>query len=133
MKTQTNSFKSVTAAVVMAIAGVSALALSAALLSAPAAHAQAAAKATVDAAKAQGIVGETATGFLAFVKASSDASVKAAVDEINAGRRDVYAQAAAKNGVSVEAAGGSAFTNIIFPKMPAGEFYQDASGVWKQK
>lgn len=129
MKTQIKSFKAVTAAVLVALAGVSALAL----LSAPAAYAQAAAKAKVDAAKSQGIVGETSTGFLAFVKASSDASIKAAVDEINAGRRDVYAQAAAKNGVSVEAAGGSAFTNIIFPKMPAGEYYQDASGAWKQK
>jgi len=96
------------------------------------AFAQAAAKATVDAAKAAGIVGEQSDGYLGFVK-PGDAATKAAVDEINAGRAGVYAQAAAKNGVSPAAAGSSAFTNIIQPKIKAGEFYKDASGSWKQK
>ncbi|WP_308237942.1 DUF1318 domain-containing protein [Phenylobacterium sp. J426] len=63
------------------------------------------AKAAVDAAKAQGVVGEQADGFLGFVKPSTDTALKAAVDEINAGRAQLYREAAAKNGVSVEAAG----------------------------
>lgn len=92
-----------------------------------------ASKALVDAAKAKGLVGERTNGFLGFVTASSDAGLKAAVDEINAGRHDVYAQAAAKNNVSIDAAGQSAFTNVIFPKLAAGQYYQTAAGTWAQK
>ncbi len=90
-------------------------------------------KAMVDAAKAQGIVGEQSNGMLGFVTPSSDAALKAAVDEINAGRHDVFAQAAAKNGVSVDAAGQSAFATSIFPNLPSGYYYQDASGAWVRK
>lgn len=102
-----------------------------ALLTAPAV-AQSAAKATVDAAKAKGVVGEQSDGYLGLVK-SADAATEAAVEEINAGRARVYAEAAAKNGVSPVAAGASAFTNIIFPKMKSGEYYKDEGGSWKQK
>jgi uncharacterized protein YdbL (DUF1318 family) len=57
----------------------------------------AAAKAAVDAAKAQGVVGEQADGFLGFVNAgAASADVRAAVAEINAGRRQLYSQAAAR-------------------------------------
>lgn len=101
-------------------------------LNAPA-YAQSAAKATVDAAKAAGTVGEQSDGYLGLVKDSADAATKAAVDEINAGRARVYAEAAAKNGVSPAAAGASAYTNVIFPKVKAGEYYKDDSGNWKRK
>ncbi|ADU12581.1 YdbL family protein [Asticcacaulis excentricus] len=103
-----------------------------AALNAPA-YAQSAAKATVDAAKAAGTVGEQSDGYLGLVKDSADAATKAAVDEINAGRARVYAEAAAKNGVSPAAAGASAYTNVIFPKVKAGEYYKDDSGNWKRK
>jgi len=105
----------------------------AAVIATPASADVASAKAAVDAAKAKGVVGEQSDGFLGFVHGGGDASLKAAVEEINAGRREVYGQAAAKNGVSVEAAGQSAFTNIIFPKLPAGQYYRDASGSWARK
>ncbi len=118
--------KAVLTAVTLAttIAGVGAMTAT------PAAADIMASKALVDAAKKQGVVGEKSNGFLGFVKPSSDAALNAAVDEINAGRKDVYAQAAAKNGVSIEAAGQSAFANIIMKKMSAGDYYQDASGNW---
>lgn len=93
----------------------------------------AASKALVDAAKSKGVVGEGNTGYLAFVSGGGDAATKAAVDEINAGRRSVYGQAAAKNGVSAEAAGISAYANVIVPKLKAGEYYQNASGAWVKK
>ena len=48
-------------------------------------------KALIDAAKAQGVVGEQADGFLGFVKPSSDTAVKAAVEEINQGRAALWA------------------------------------------
>ncbi len=107
--------------------------VSAAAIVTPAIADIAASKAVVDAAKANGAVGERADGYLGFVTASSDAGLRAAVDEINAGRRDVYAQAAAKNGVSVDVAGQSAFTNVIFPKLPAGDYYQNGQGAWVRK
>ena len=104
-----------------------------ALIATPAAADIASSKAAVDAAKSKGIVGEANTGFLAFVSGNGDAALKAAVDEINAGRRDVYAQAATKNGVAVEAAAASAYTNVILPKVAAGEYYQDTGGNWVRK
>ncbi len=128
MKTK-SAVKIALTALMIAGSGVAATAL----IATPASADVAASKALVDAAKAKGTVGEQSDGFLGFVHGAGDAGLKAAVDEINAGRRDVYGQAAAKNGVSVEAAGQSAFTNVIFPKLPAGQYYRDASGDWKQK
>ncbi|WP_309643838.1 YdbL family protein [Phenylobacterium sp.] len=92
----------------------------------------AASKAIVDSAKSAGVVGEQNDGFLGFVK-GGDASTKAAVAEINAGRRQVYAQAAAKNGVTVEAAGVSAFKAVVQGLLKPGEYYQNAAGAWTQK
>lgn len=120
--------------VVLAAAAFGALSVTAAAIATPAAaYDLASDKAMVDAAKAQGIVGEQADGFLGFVTPSSDAALKAAVDNINAGRRDLFSQAAAKNGVSVDAAGQSAFATSIFPNLPAGYYYQDATGAWIKK
>lgn len=105
-----------------------------ALAAPPAALAQtAAAKATVDAAKAAGIVGEQADGFLGFVTASGDAGLRTAVAEINAGRAQLYREAAAKNGVSVDAAGASAFTTVIQGRLKPGEFFKPAGGGWTRK
>lgn len=92
----------------------------------------AAAKAAVDAAKAEGVVGEQADGTLGFVK-PGDAALKAAVAEINAGRLEVYHQAAAKNAVTVEAAGAAAFQSVILGKVKIGEYYRPAGGAWVRK
>lgn len=99
------------------------------------AHADsAAAKAAVDAAKAQGVVGEQNDGFLGFVNAgAASGEVRAAVAEINAGRRQLYAQAATQNGVSPAAAGASAFRSVVQSRLKPGEFYQDAGGAWVKK
>jgi uncharacterized protein len=110
-----------------------AAAVLAALAIAPAAAVAMDAKSAVDAAKAQGVVGEQADGFLGFVKPSSDPALKAAVDEINSGRASLYRQAAAKNGVSVEAAGASAFNTVVQAKLRPGDFYKPAGGGWTRK
>ena len=91
------------------------------------------AKSAVDAAKTDGVVGEQADGFLGFVKPSSDPALKAAVDEINSGRRALYQQAAAKNGVSPEAAGASAYTTVVQARIKPGEFFKPAGGGWTRK
>jgi uncharacterized protein YdbL (DUF1318 family) len=120
-------------AAVAALAVASSVVAVSAVMTMPAAADVAASKALVDAAKAKGTVGERNNGFLGFVSGSGDAATKSAVDEINAGRSSVYGQAAAKNGVSAEAAGISAYANVIVPKLKAGEYYQDASGNWVKK
>lgn len=91
-----------------------------------------ASKALVDAAKAKGVVGEQADGYLGFVAPSGDAALQAAVSEINAGRAQVYRQTAAANGVAPGAAGAAAF-NAIFNRMPPGQYYRTSEGVWKRK
>jgi hypothetical protein len=91
------------------------------------------AKATVDAAKAAGAVGEQTDGFLAFVKPSGDPALKAAVDEINAGRAQIYREAAARNGVTPTAAGASAFENVVRARLKPGEYYRTVGGPWMQK
>src|SRR5690606_40145663 len=86
------------------------LAATAALALAGAALAQSPqAKALVDQAKAQGVVGEQSDGFLGFVSGGGDAAVRSAVAEINAGRAQLYQSAAARNGVTPAAAGAAAF------------------------
>lgn len=105
----------------------------AALALAPAAAIAMDAKSAVDAAKTAGVVGEQADGFLAFVKPSADTAVKAAVEEINEGRAALYRQAAAKNGVTVEAAGASAYSTVVQLRLKPGEFYKPANGAWIRK
>jgi len=53
-------------------------------------------------AKAQGLVGETASGYLSAVKAASN-EVKALIQDINSKRKQVYAQIAKRNGTTLSA------------------------------
>ncbi|MBX3485033.1 YdbL family protein [Phenylobacterium sp.] len=110
-----------------------AAAVLAALAVAPAAAVAMDAKSAVDAAKAEGVVGEQADGLLGFVKPSSDTALKAAVDEINEGRMALYRQAAAKNGVPVEAAGAAAYTSVVQANLKPGQYYKPAGGGWVKK
>jgi uncharacterized protein YdbL (DUF1318 family) len=89
-------------------------------------------KVAVDAAKTAGVVGEQADGYLGFVKGSADGAVTTAVNEINAARGDVYAQTAAKTGVTRDAAGQATGAQLI-EKMPGGEYYKALSGGWAKK
>jgi len=99
-----------------------------------AAHAQTSnAKAVVDAAKARGEVGEQADGLLGFVKPTNDPALRAAVNEINAGRSALYRQAAARNGVTPEAAGASAFDTVVMGLLKPGEYYRTPAGAWVRK
>jgi uncharacterized protein YdbL (DUF1318 family) len=102
------------------------------LLSAPAFADLASDKAAVDAAKAAGTVGEQADGYLGFVSGSADAGVTAAVNEINAGRANVYADTAAKSGVTRDAAGQATGAQLI-GKTPSGQFIKPIGGGWTKK
>ena len=100
-------------------------------LSTPAFADLAADKATVDAAKAAGTVGEQADGYLGVVS-SANGSVTAAVNSINAGRREVYTQTASKSGVSPDAAGQATGAQLI-AKVPAGQFFKPLGGAWTKR
>lgn len=89
-------------------------------------------KAIVEAAKAQGVVGEQADGFLGLVTGSVDANISAAVAEINSGRAAVYRDAAAKSGVT-PAAAGQAAAQQIFQRIPSGQYYRPSGGAWTRK
>ena len=91
------------------------------------------AKARVDAAKSAGIVGEQGDGFLGFVTTAADPAIKAAVAEINAGRAQLYQEAATKNNVSPAAAGASAFNTVVQAKLRPGDFYKPLGGGWTKK
>ena len=96
------------------------------------AAAAAAAKATVDAAKARGEVGEQGDGYLGFVRDSTDVALRAAVAEINAGRAEVYREAATRTGVTAVAAG-QATAQQLFARIPPGQFYKPLDGGWTRK
>lgn len=89
-------------------------------------------KAAVDAAKAAGTVGEQADGYLGLVSGSADAAVTAAVNEINNGRRAVYAQTASKSGTTPDAAGQATGAQLI-GRTPAGQFIKPLGGAWTKK
>jgi uncharacterized protein YdbL (DUF1318 family) len=101
------------------------------LLSTPAFADLAADKATVDAAKAAGTVGEQADGYLGVVS-GADAAATAAVNQINNGRRQVYSQTAAKSGVTPDAAGQATGAQLI-AKVPGGQFFKPLGGAWTKK
>jgi uncharacterized protein YdbL (DUF1318 family) len=92
----------------------------------------ASAKAIVDAAKAQGVVGEQGDGFLGLVTGSADSTIAAAIAEINSGRAAVYRDAAAKSGVT-PAAAGQAAAKQIFDRIPSGQYYKPIGGTWTRK
>ncbi|WP_296815576.1 DUF1318 domain-containing protein [Brevundimonas sp.] len=119
--------------------------LAAAALAAPAVVSAASAAVTrqdartiINQAKTAGIVGEMADGYLGVrVEAQMTAQIRAAMAEINGGRAELYRQAAVAAGAGdiatgTAAAGASSFQQR-FGSIPAGQWYRDSGGVWRQK
>ncbi len=109
-----------------------AVALAAFAVAASSAQAQPAARAIVDNAKQQGLVGEQADGLLGFVTGQAAVDLRAAVGEINEGRRTRYAQVAAETGVTPAVAGEATGRQLI-ARAPAGQFYRTPEGEWRRK
>ena len=80
-------------------------------------------------AKAQGMVGETMTGYLAPVKATPE--VQKLVQEINAKRKAMYQKIAKRNGTSLQAVEQLAGKKAI-DKTPPGQFVNLDKG-WQKK
>lgn len=92
----------------------------------------ASAKATVHAAKAQGIVGEQGDGYLGLVTGSADPDIVAAMSAMNRERAATFREVAAKTGVTVDAAGQAAATQF-FAMTPSGQYYKPLGGGWTKK
>ena len=77
------------------------------------------AKSQLDAAKKQGLVGETPTGYLEVVRA--DANARGIVDAINEARREEYARIAEKHDIPVTQVETVAGKKAL-EKTPAGQY-----------
>lgn len=108
------------------------LALSVVTIAPVAAADLASAKATVRAAKTQGIVGEQGDGYLGLVTGSADPNVGDAVNAMNQERKKTFNEIAAKSGVTVDAAGQAAATQF-FAMTPSGQYYKPLGGGWTKK
>lgn len=96
-----------------------------------AAHAQA--DPAIDQAKAQGVVGEAYTGYLAIVqpgKASAD--LKRRVDEVNAKRLSIYTATAGDKGVPVQTVAALTGEKLI-ARAGAGEMVMPQGQSWTKK
>lgn len=80
-------------------------------------------------AKAQGLVGETATGYVAAIEPSAE--VDALVQSINSKRKLHYQKIATRNNISLEAVEVRAGQKAI-EKTPAGQFVNPGGG-WQKK
>ncbi|MGI9452205.1 MAG: YdbL family protein [Geminicoccaceae bacterium] len=84
----------------------------------------------LDDAKAAGLVGERADGYVGAV--TGDAGVQGLIDKINAGRKAKYADIASKRDASVEAVAAIAGKKLI-ERTPAGQYVMGSDGQWQRK
>ncbi len=89
-------------------------------------------KAMIDAAKAQGTVGEQADGYVG-VRTSASPELRAAIEATNSGRRGVYARSAAEAGTTTEIAGARMFETQLLGRVSSGQWYRNAAGQWVQR
>ncbi len=84
----------------------------------------------LQAAKQQGLVGETPTGYLAAVKPPSP-EIEKLIESINARRRQQYSQIAKKRGVPLAEVEKLAGKKAIEKSKPG--HYIQVNGTWKKK
>lgn len=105
--------------------GLAGLAFAAVLLAAAPAPAQ-----TLNDLRAQGAVGE---GYDGFARVRTPApGAQAAVDQVNARRREIYAKRAAEQKVA-PADVGRVYARQIFEQAPPGTWFLQESGQWVRK
>ena len=89
-----------------------------------------AASAIIEDAKDQCIVGEQADGYLGFVdESAADTALKREVRDVNQQRKALYADLAAKEGVTIEVTAVLTAEKLI-NSARSGECVRDANGAW---
>lgn len=86
----------------------------------------------IDEAKAQGLVGEAMTGYLAAVKVPPSAEVKALIDDVNAKRKALFERTAAKTDTTLIQVS-HRFYELAVQRTATGHYYQNSSGDWVRK
>ena len=105
--------------------------LVAALLAAGLLAASPAAAISLDQARAQGLVGETARGYIAPVQ-SATPEVTQLVNQVNAGRRAEYQKVSQRNGLPVDQVEILAAQKLL-GSLPRGTYVQGTDGRWTRK
>lgn len=88
--------------------------------------------ASLDDAKAQGLVGERIDGYVGAVASNPSGEISSLVSSINAARKAEYAKIAAKNGQPVSVVEKLAAAKLI-ERLGAGQYYTDKGGNWIRK
>ena len=83
-------------------------------------------------AKAQGLVGEANTGYLAAVRQPASAEVRALISSVNAKRKAQFQRTAAKTDASLEQVR-VRFYQLAVQRTKPGHYYQDTNGRWQRK
>jgi hypothetical protein len=86
----------------------------------------------LNSAKAQGLVGEANSGYLAAVKRPVNGEVQALIADVNAKRKTKFQSTAQKNGLTL-AQVSNRFYELAVQKTAAGNYYQDKGGRWVKK
>lgn len=85
-------------------------------------------------ARASGLVGEQADGFLGFVPdAQISADLRGRVEQINIRRRALYTSRAAERDVTVNEMAAAVACEIFAGRIAIGERYRDEAGHWRQR
>ena len=83
-------------------------------------------------AKAQGLIGEANTGYIAAVQSPASAEVRALIAEVNGKRKAHFEETARKTGTTVVQVA-NRFYELAVQKTSPGHFYQDSNDRWKKK
>jgi uncharacterized protein YdbL (DUF1318 family) len=86
----------------------------------------------IHAAKDQGLVGESKSGYLAAVKSPANDDVKALIADVNRKRKAQFEKTAQKTSTTM-AQVQNRFYELAIQKTHAGHYYQDAGGKWVKK
>lgn len=83
-------------------------------------------------AKAQGLIGEANTGYIAAVTSPASAEVRALIADVNRKRKARFNNTAQKTGTT-RAQVANRFYELAVQKTAPGHYYQDRNGRWKKK
>lgn len=90
--------------------------------------------AALNQARAAGLIGEQADGYLGVVPgAEVSADVRARVDQNNMRRRALYTQRATDRGASVNEMAAAVACEVFQGRIAMGERYRDEGGQWRQR
>jgi uncharacterized protein YdbL (DUF1318 family) len=83
-------------------------------------------------ARSQGLVGERVDGYVGAVPADPPPAVKALVKDVNAKRRERYAQIAREQAIPIEAVAAQAGQKLV-DRAPSGQWVAGSDGRWRKK